>query len=160
MRWLTLTVVGLLALPYPGWAGTFEMPVGTTSTNRTLSASSGANAAYKFTAADSTHYFGPIYLSAPENIIQFDADTGGTPVGTATVVPYWCPDRTITICDATTILTCDSQGGMNGNASLDGTQGEPSTQNARKWVGSGLYCFHINAACGAGDLCQLNFKAN
>ena len=102
----------------------------------------------------------PVAITAQTALICFDPDILQTITTTARVIPHHCPQSFIAdpTSAATALRSCVSLGGANGAASLDGTEGTATTQNACVRVGPGSYYFEISAGCEAGDTCQVSVK--
>lgn len=173
MRNLVLGLLLLLAAPTAGWAGVASYGCGYTGGSAgVIGTATGSNPTkttidndslwcFRFVNADATTTIvGPVRVQASSALITFDPDLYQTVTTTARLIPRMCPlgAAVDTTSLATISRSCLSIGGANGAASLDGTEGSASTQNAAIRVGPGTYYFEINAVCEAGDTCQVSVK--
>jgi hypothetical protein len=141
-------------------AGTAGTAVGGGASSMALAANE--TWCYRYVNADATTtIIGPLRITAPSALITFDPDLFQTVVTTARLIPHFCPQGAAvdTTSAATIFRSCPSMGGANGAASLDGTEGTATTQNASIRVGPGAYYFEISVVCEAGDTCQIAAQA-
>lgn len=122
-------------------------------------------ACWRYQNADSTHNapqtaggsLTPVTVTAQSALICFDPDILQAVTTTARVIPHRCPQGVIAD-TSNPARSCQSQGGANGAASLDGTEGASTTQNSCLRVGPGTYYFEISAAAEAGDTAQISIE--
>lgn len=150
---LALLVMGL---PAAGWAGTWSKNCATpTNANRTISPNE--SGCYTFTSTDSTTGdSAAIFIDGTSAKWCFDPDTSGTATTTARVLIRDCLGGAKPSSNPEN--ECISLGGANGNASLDGTEGAASSQNACIRTGPGVFYVDITAAC-TGSACRVSVQA-
>lgn len=169
-----LLALAVMVAPAAGWAGTASHGCGFTGTAAgTAGTALGGGASkmtlsanelwcFRYVAADATtSIIGPLRITAPSALVTFDPDLFQTVITTARLIPRLCPAAAAV--DTTSLATisrsCLSIGGANGNASLDGTEGPSSSQNAATRVGPGTYYFEISVVAEAGDTAQITVQA-
>lgn len=164
LKLLSLLVgVGLMASPswaHTGWSqvGKPAIPSGTHGSCSV--AKVGDVCVLTFTNADAAGIRSPVvHVTTASALFRFCADTGAACVAsTSGRVRIWK-------CDAGPPATtggipdndfgCADIGGANGNATLDGTAGEPGTQNQYRSSGPSWYYIEGDAQCDAGETCQV-----
>jgi hypothetical protein len=153
---------------------TFTTPTGTTATRPAttlpqdmplFAIDNYQRACWRFANADGAHNapqtsggtLVPVTVTAQSAIICFDPDILQTVTTTARVIPHRCPQGFFAD-PANPARSCQSTGGENGAASLDGTEGTRTSQNSCIQVGPGAYYFEISVAAEAGDTAQISIE--
>jgi hypothetical protein len=114
---------------------------------------------YRFVDTDSTSTSDLISVTADSALWCFDPDNTDAVADTARVVIHYCPHGG-TPGGTGSANTCISLGGANGNASLDGTEGTSSSQNACVRTGPGIFYVEVTAACAktSTNYCQVTVQ--
>lgn len=114
---------------------------------------------YRFTSADSTSTSDLISVAADSALWCFDPDNTDAVADTSRVVVHYCPHGG-TPGGTGSVNTCIDIGGANGNATLDGTEGTASTQNACVRTGPGIFFIEVDTACAKAstDYCQVTVQ--
>ena len=156
----------LLVLASPAAASVWS---GTCTFSANLTVGSGATkyivnskdrACFRFTSADTVPSASTtISVGAGSALWCFDPDNTDAVADTSRVIVHYCPSDNAAG-GTGSANTCIALGGANGNASLDGTEGASTTQNACIRTGPGIFYIEISAACAKAstDYCEVSVK--